>query len=219
MGVSNNCWQYLSRWSEGFSNVVKIFSCIIFEINVLWTLIIEGGCSMCNGSIGLLHVNMWNCEFSCECYSRECVCGMSLRPTFVFVDISMLFKQELIFFTKFTFFLWRWCKWKHTLVNLNSKVELLIRNLFVISYKVEDGNVIIKFNNCSLCMGFQWKCLGFFNTFSCDTSFFCFCGCILSSIPYKDRNCFWRCLMGIVVGWLICFVCGSMFWSTSYDAL
>jgi hypothetical protein len=25
--------------------------------------------------------------------------------------------------------------------------------------------------------------------------------------------------MGIVVGWLICFVCGSMFWSTSYDAL
>ncbi len=59
---------------------------------------------MCNGSIGLLHVNMWNCEFSCECCSRECVCGMSLKPTFVFVDVSMLFKQELIFFTRLNIF-------------------------------------------------------------------------------------------------------------------
>ncbi len=73
MGVSNNCWKYLSQWSEGFSNgkrfpnVVKIFSCIIFEVNVLWTLIVEDGCSMCNGSIGLLHVDMSNYEFSCEC--------------------------------------------------------------------------------------------------------------------------------------------------------
>jgi hypothetical protein len=29
---------------------------------------------------------------------------MSLRSTFLFVDVSMLFKQELIFFTRFTFF-------------------------------------------------------------------------------------------------------------------
>jgi len=32
------------------------------------------------------------CGFSCECCWRKCVCGMSLRPTFVFVDVSMLFK-------------------------------------------------------------------------------------------------------------------------------
>jgi hypothetical protein len=42
---------------------------------------------------GYYHVNMSNCGFSCECCSRECVYGMSLRPTFVFVDVSMLFKQ------------------------------------------------------------------------------------------------------------------------------
>ncbi len=29
---------------------------------------------------------------------------MPLRSTFVFVDVPMLFKQELIFFTIFTFF-------------------------------------------------------------------------------------------------------------------
>ncbi len=55
-------------------------------------------------------------------------------------------------------------------MNINSKVEFLIRNLFAISFKVEDGNVIIKFSNCSLCMDFQWKCLGFSITFSCATS-------------------------------------------------
>ncbi len=48
---------------------------------------------------------MSNCGFSRECRSRECVYGMSLRPTFAFVDDSMLFKQELIIFTRFTFFL------------------------------------------------------------------------------------------------------------------
>jgi hypothetical protein len=106
MGVSNNCWKYLSWWGEWFSNVVKIFSCIIFEVNVSWTLIVKDGCSMCDGSTRLLHVNMSNCGFSCECCSRERVCGMSSRPTFVFVDVSMLFKQELIFFTIFTFCLW-----------------------------------------------------------------------------------------------------------------
>jgi hypothetical protein len=104
MGVSNNCWKYLSQWGEGFSNVVKIFSFIIFEVNVLWTLIVEVGCSMCDGSTRLLHVNMSNCGFSCECYLGECVCEMSLRPTLVFVGVSMLFKQELIFFTRFIFF-------------------------------------------------------------------------------------------------------------------
>jgi hypothetical protein len=66
---------------------------------------VEDGCSMCDGSTRLLHVNMSNCGFSCECCSKECVCEMSLRPTFVFVDVSMLFKHELIFFTRFTFFL------------------------------------------------------------------------------------------------------------------
>jgi hypothetical protein len=60
---------------------------------------------MCDGSTRLLHVKMSNCGFSCECCSRECVCGMSLRATFVFVDVSMLFKQKLIFFTRLTFFL------------------------------------------------------------------------------------------------------------------
>ncbi len=59
---------------------------------------------MCNGSTRLLHVNMSNYGFSCECCSRECVCGMSLRPTFVFVDVSMLFKQELIFLRDLHFF-------------------------------------------------------------------------------------------------------------------
>jgi hypothetical protein len=59
---------------------------------------------MCDGSTRLLHVNMSNCGFSCECCSRECVCGMSLRVTFVFVDVFMLFKQKLLFFTRFTFF-------------------------------------------------------------------------------------------------------------------
>jgi hypothetical protein len=59
-------------------------------------------------------------------------------------------------------------------MNLNSKVELLIRHMFVISLKVEDGNVVINFFNCSLCIGFQWKCLGFSITFSCDTSNFYF---------------------------------------------
>ncbi len=83
MGVSNSCQKYLSRWGEGFSNVVKILSCIIFEVNVLWTLIVEDGCSMCDGSTWLLHVNMSNCGFSCECWSKECVCGMSLKATFV----------------------------------------------------------------------------------------------------------------------------------------
>jgi hypothetical protein len=53
---------------------------------------------MCNGSIWLLHINMSYRGFSCECCSRECVCGMSLRLTFIFVDVSMLFKQELHFF-------------------------------------------------------------------------------------------------------------------------
>jgi hypothetical protein len=47
---------------------------------------------------------MSNSEFSFECCSRKCVCGMPLRSTFVFVDVPMLFKQELIFFTIFTFF-------------------------------------------------------------------------------------------------------------------
>jgi hypothetical protein len=59
-------------------------------------------------------------------------------------------------------------------MNINYKVEFLIRNLFAISFKVEDGNVIIKFSNCSLSVGFQWKCLGFSITFSCDTSEFLF---------------------------------------------
>ncbi len=59
-------------------------------------------------------------------------------------------------------------------MNLNSKVELLIKILFVISFKVEDGNVIIKFFNCLLCIGFQWKHLGFSITFSCGTSYLCF---------------------------------------------
>jgi hypothetical protein len=67
IGVSNNCWKYLSQRGEGLSNIVKIFSCIIFEVNVLWTLIVKDGCSMCNGSIGLLHVNTSSCGFSCEC--------------------------------------------------------------------------------------------------------------------------------------------------------
>jgi hypothetical protein len=61
-------------------------------------------------------------------------------------------------------------------MNLNFKVKLLIRNLFTISFKMEDGNVIIKFSNCLLCMGFQWKCLGFSITFSCDISDFVFVG-------------------------------------------
>jgi hypothetical protein len=38
-------------------------------------------------------------------------------------------------------------------VNFNYKVELLIRNLFVMSFKVEDGIELIKFFNCSLCIG------------------------------------------------------------------
>jgi hypothetical protein len=71
MGVSNNCWKYLSQRGEGFSNVVKILSCIIFEVNVLWTLIVEDGCLMCDGSKWLLPVNMSTCGFSCECCSRE----------------------------------------------------------------------------------------------------------------------------------------------------
>jgi hypothetical protein len=29
---------------------------------------------------------------------------MSLKLTFAFIDVSMLFKQELIFFTRFNFF-------------------------------------------------------------------------------------------------------------------
>ncbi len=103
---------------------------------------------------------------------------------------------------------------------MNSKVELLIRNLFAISFKVEDGNVIIKTYNCSLCMVFQWKSLVFRITFSCDTSIFCFCGCILSSIPYKYRDHFLpHCLMDIVVGWLVCFFYGNMFWFVSHEAL
>jgi hypothetical protein len=32
-------------------------------------------------------------------------------------------------------------------MNLNSKVELLIRNLFAIYFKMEDGNAVIKFSN------------------------------------------------------------------------
>jgi hypothetical protein len=76
-------------------------------------------------------------------------------------------------------------------------------NLFVISFKVEDGNVIIKVSNYSLRMGFQWKCLGFPITFSYDTLDFCFCGCILSSIPYKNKDRFLPRLMEIVVGWLV----------------
>jgi hypothetical protein len=98
MGVSNNCWKYLSWWGERFSNVVKIFSCIIFEVNVLWTLIVE------DGSTRLLHVNMSNRGFSYECCWRECVYGMSLRPTFVFVDVFVLFKQELTFLQDLHFF-------------------------------------------------------------------------------------------------------------------
>jgi hypothetical protein len=141
----------------------------MFEVNVLWTLIVEDGCSMCDGCTRLLHVNMSNCGFSCECCSREYVYGMSLRPTFVFVNVSMLFKQELIFFTRFFSSFYEGDINEYILgVNLNSKVELLIRNLFAISFKVEDGNVIIKCSNCSLCMGFQCKCLGFSITFSCD---------------------------------------------------
>ncbi len=37
---------------------IYIYSCIMFEISVLWTLIVEDGCSMCSGSIRLLHVGM-----------------------------------------------------------------------------------------------------------------------------------------------------------------
>ncbi len=59
---------------------------------------------MCNGSTGLLHVNMLNCGFLCECCSRECVCGMSLRAIFVFVDVYMLFKEELILLQYLHFF-------------------------------------------------------------------------------------------------------------------
>ncbi len=47
---------------------------------------------------------MSNCGFSCECCSRKCVYAMSLKLTFAFIDVSMLFKQELIFFTRFNFF-------------------------------------------------------------------------------------------------------------------
>jgi hypothetical protein len=83
---------------KGFSMLsniyIYIYSCIMFEINVLQTLIVEDGYSMCNGSIRLLHVGMANFGFSCECCSIKCVCGISLRLTFVFVDVSMLFKQE-----------------------------------------------------------------------------------------------------------------------------
>jgi hypothetical protein len=128
--------------------------------------------------------------------------------------------KELIYFTRFTSFWRMWRKWEYIWVNLNSKMELLINFLFAISFKVEDGNVIIKFSNCSLCMGFLWKCLGFSITFSCDTLDFYFFGCILSSNPYKDTSHFWpHYLMDIVVGWFICFVCGNMFWSTSHETL
>jgi hypothetical protein len=69
---------------------------------------------------------------------------------------------------------------------MNFKVELLIRKLFAISLKVEDGNIVI-------------KCLGFSITFSCDTLNFCCCGCILSLIPYKSRDRFLpHCVMEMV---------------------
>jgi hypothetical protein len=90
-------------------------------------------------------------------------------------------------------------------MNLNSKVELLIRNLFVISFKVEDGSFIIKYFNRSLCIGFQWKYLGLSITFSHDTSFYFFGGCILSSIPYKGRDHILpHCLMDFLfIGWYV----------------
>jgi hypothetical protein len=55
---------------------------------------------MYNGSTRLLHTNVLNYGFSCECYPRKCVYEM----WFVFIEVSMLFKQELIFFTRFTIF-------------------------------------------------------------------------------------------------------------------
>ncbi len=51
--------------------------------------------------IACQYVKLW---ISCECCSRECVCGMSLRPTFVFVDVFMLFKHKLISFQDLHFF-------------------------------------------------------------------------------------------------------------------
>jgi hypothetical protein len=62
-------------------------------------------------------------------------------------------------------------------MNMNYKEELLTRNLFAISLKVEDGNVVM-------------KCLGFSITFSCGTSQKQICGCTLSLIPYKGRDQF-----------------------------
>jgi len=155
VSFKHNQWQHTHGWmriSNNFENTyhdemmdfsmlsniyIYIYSCIMFEINVLWTLTVEDGCSMCSDSIRLLHVGTENFGFSCECCSKKCVCGISLRLTFVFVDVSMFFKQKEIFFTRFTFYFLRWCKWEYTnsWVNLNSKVELLVRIFLAISFK------------------------------------------------------------------------------------
>jgi hypothetical protein len=99
-------WAYLISVTNIYYDKVKDFpmlSNIYFHVLYLkslqlWTLIVENDYSMCNGCIWLLHINMSYWGFSCEYCSRKCVCGMSLMLTFIFVDVSMLFKQELHFF-------------------------------------------------------------------------------------------------------------------------
>ncbi len=80
---------------------------------------------------------------------------------------------------------------------------------------MEDGNVIIKI------FIVHWFPMEMFSiTISCHNSDFYFCGCILSSILYKDRDHFLSCcLIDIIVDWLVCFVYGNMFRFTSHKAL
>jgi len=40
-------------------------------------------------------------------------------------------------------------------------MELLVKNIFTIFLKVEDGNVFIEKINYFLCIGLLWKCLAF----------------------------------------------------------
>ncbi len=107
--ITHTCmdeWAYLISVTNIYYDKVKDFpmlSNIYFHVLYLkslqlWTLIVENDYSMCNGCIWLLHINMSYWGFSCEYCSRKCVCGMSLMLTFIFVDVSMLFKQELHFF-------------------------------------------------------------------------------------------------------------------------
>jgi hypothetical protein len=50
--------------------------------------------------------------------------------------------------------------------------------------------------------------LGVSITFSCDTSYFYFCGCIFSSIPYKGGDHFLPCCLvdNFLIGWYVLFV-------------